>query len=51
MPQASGGRFARSAKAIFGDFIAGGQLQSMIAWWLVVTAVHVFFIHYSRYGN
>jgi simple sugar transport system permease protein len=39
------------AKAFFGDFIAGGQLQSIFAWWLGFTAIYVFFIHYSRYGN
>ncbi len=39
------------AKAIFGDFIAGGQLQSIFAWWLAFTAIYIFFIHYSRYGN
>ena len=39
------------AKAIFGDFILGGQLQAMVGWWIVVTALYIFFVHYSRYGN
>jgi simple sugar transport system permease protein len=39
------------AKAIFGDFIGGGQLQSIFAWWLAVTAIYIFFVHYSPYGN
>ena len=40
-----------AAKAIFGDFIGGGQLQSIFAWWLAATAIYVFFIHFSRCGN
>lgn len=42
------------AKAIFGDFIPGifkGQLQSMVGWWVLVSAAYVFFVHFSRYGN
>ena len=39
------------AKAIFGDFVFGGQLQAMVIWWLVVTAVYIFFVHFSRFGN
>lgn len=39
------------AKSIFGDFLAGGQLQVMVVWWLVLTAAYVFFIHLSPKGN
>lgn len=39
------------AKAIFGDFVFGGQLQAMVIWWLVVTAVYIFVVHFSRFGN
>jgi simple sugar transport system permease protein len=38
------------AKAVFGDFIFG-QFQTMCLWWFAVTAVYVFFVHYSRFGN
>ncbi len=40
-----------AAKALFGDFIFGGQLQVMVIWWLIITAIYVYFIHFSRYGN
>ena len=39
------------AKAIFGDFLFGGQLQVMVVWWLVLTAAYVFFVHLSPKGN
>lgn len=39
------------AKAIFGDFLFGGQLQVMVIWWLILTAVYVFFVHLSPKGN
>jgi simple sugar transport system permease protein len=39
------------AKAIFGDFVLGGQLQAMVIWWLIVTAFYIFFVHFSRFGN
>ena len=39
------------AKAIFGDFVMGGQLQAMVGWWLVITALYIFFVHFSRFGN
>ena len=39
------------AKAIFGDFLAGGQLQVMVIWWLVLTAAYVFYVHLSPKGN
>lgn len=39
------------AKALFGDFLFGGQLQVMVLWWLALTAVYVFFVHLSPWGN
>ncbi len=39
------------AKALFGDFIFGGQVQAMVMWWLAVTAAYIYFVHFSRYGN
>lgn len=39
------------AKAVFGDFMFGGQLQAMVGWWLLITAVYVYFVHFSRFGN
>jgi simple sugar transport system permease protein len=39
------------AKALFGDFVLGGQVQAMVMWWLVVTATYVYFVHFSRFGN
>jgi simple sugar transport system permease protein len=39
------------AKAIFGDFLFGGQLQVMAIWWLVLTTAYVFFVHLSPKGN
>ena len=38
------------AKAVFGDFIFG-QFQVMCVWWIIITAVYVYFVHFSRYGN
>ena len=38
------------AKAIFGQFI-GGSFQVIILWWLAITAIYIFFIHHSPYGN
>ena len=40
-----------AAKSIFGDFMMGGQLQAMVGWWLVITALYIFFVHFSRFGN
>ena len=37
-------------KAIFGSFI-GNAFQVIILWWLLLTAVYIFIIHFSRYGN
>ena len=44
------------AKAMFGDFVTlgffrTGQLQVIVVWWLLFTAIYVYFIHFSRYGN
>jgi simple sugar transport system permease protein len=39
------------AKAIFGDLYFGKQFQVLIAWWLAATAVYIFFVHFSKYGN
>jgi simple sugar transport system permease protein len=39
------------AKAVFGQFYIQGQFQVIIFWWLLATAVYIFFVHYSRYGN
>jgi simple sugar transport system permease protein len=38
------------AKSFFGDFVFG-QLQTMCVWWILLTAIYVFFVHYSRFGN
>ena len=38
------------AKAIFGDFVFG-QFQVMCVWWLIATALYIFFVHYSHFGN
>jgi simple sugar transport system permease protein len=39
------------AKAMFGDFLFGGQLQVMVIWWLIFTAAYIFFVHFSPKGN
>jgi len=39
-----------TAKLIFGHFV-GGTFQVIIVWWLAVTAVYIFIVHYSPYGN
>lgn len=38
------------AKTLFGMFIAN-SFQVIILWWLAITAVYIFFIHYSPFGN
>lgn len=38
------------AKFLFGHFI-GGSYQVLILWWLALTAIYVFAIHWTRYGN
>ncbi|MDO8881776.1 MAG: ABC transporter permease [Pseudotabrizicola sp.] len=38
------------AKAMFGTFIAN-QFQVIILWWLALTAVYVFVIHFKPVGN
>jgi simple sugar transport system permease protein len=40
-----------AAKALFGDFILGSQLQAMVGWWFLFVAAYVFFVHFSPYGN
>lgn len=37
-------------KAIFGQFI-GGTYQVIILWWIAFTALYIFYIHYSKFGN
>jgi simple sugar transport system permease protein len=45
------------AKHMFGDFVElggvfpPGQLAVVVLWWLAFTALYIFFVHYSRYGN
>jgi simple sugar transport system permease protein len=45
------------AKSIFGDFVEvggifpPGQLQVAVLWWLLLTALYIFFVHFSPYGN
>ncbi|MGL4237393.1 ABC transporter permease [Tabrizicola sp.] len=39
------------AKAMFGDFILGGQLQVMVLWWFLATGAYIYFVHFSRFGN
>jgi len=39
------------AKAMFGDFVFGGQMQVMVIWWVLATAAYIFFVHFSRFGN
>lgn len=38
------------AKAIFGNFYFGGY-QVIIAWWLILTAIYIYFLHFSPWGN
>ncbi|WP_425668375.1 ABC transporter permease [Agrobacterium radiobacter] len=38
------------AKFLFGQFI-GGSFQVSIIWWLLLTAIYVFYVHYSPFGN
>ncbi len=38
------------AKFIFGHFL-GGTFQIIILWWLALTAIYIFFVHFSRFGN
>lgn len=38
------------AKAIFGQFI-GGTFQVTIVWWFALTAIYVYLVHYSPWGN
>ncbi|MBY5800791.1 ABC transporter permease [Rhizobium leguminosarum] len=38
------------AKFLFGQFL-GGSFQVIILWWVAITAIFIFFIHFSPYGN
>ena len=38
------------AKFAFGQFV-GGTFQVILFWWLAITAVYVFVVHFTRYGN
>ncbi|MDQ0561550.1 simple sugar transport system permease protein [Rhizobium mesoamericanum] len=38
------------AKFVFGSFV-GNTFQVIIFWWLALTAIYVFFIHFSPFGN
>ncbi|MBY2989697.1 ABC transporter permease, partial [Rhizobium leguminosarum] len=38
------------AKFLFGQFLAG-SFQVIILWWVAITAIFIFFIHFSPYGN
>ncbi|MFJ1310036.1 ABC transporter permease [Agrobacterium sp. P15N1-A] len=38
------------AKFLFGHFI-GGSFQVSIVWWLLLTAIYIFYVHYSPFGN
>ncbi|WP_172331007.1 ABC transporter permease [Mangrovicoccus sp. HB161399] len=38
------------AKFLFGQFLFN-SFQVLILWWLAITAIFVFFVHYSPYGN
>ena len=38
------------AKAVFGDFYFGSY-QIIILWWLGMTAIYVYFLHFSPWGN
>ncbi|QND41047.1 ABC transporter permease (plasmid) [Rhizobium leguminosarum bv. viciae] len=38
------------AKFLFGQFPAG-SFQVIILWWVAITAIFIFFIHFSPYGN
>lgn len=37
-------------KAVFGQFI-GGTYQVIVFWWIALTAIYVFYVHYTKYGN
>ena len=38
------------SKTIFGQLL-GGSYQVIILWWLALTAIYFFVMHYTRYGN
>jgi len=37
-------------KAVFGQFI-GGTYQVIILWWIAFTALYIFYVHYTKFGN
>ena len=39
------------AKAIFGSFMFGSGYQVMIVWWLALSALYIYGLHYSPWGN
>jgi len=39
------------AKAIFGNFVLGEQVQVMVLWWLLIATGYIYFVHFSRFGN
>jgi len=41
---------APAAKLLFGSYL-GGTFQIMIFWWLALSGLYIFFVHYSPYGN
>lgn len=38
------------AKSIFGSFV-GGSFQVTIFWWIALTALYIFYVHFSPFGN
>lgn len=38
------------AKFLFGQFVSG-TFQVIIFWWLAITAIYIFVVHFTRYGN
>lgn len=39
------------ARTIFGNFMFGSGFQVMIVWWLGLTALYIYILHYSKWGN
>ena len=39
------------AKTIFGSFMFGSGYQVIVVWWLALTALYVYALHYSPWGN
>lgn len=38
------------SKFLFGQFV-GGTFQVIIFWWLAITIIYIFVVHFTRYGN